>query len=160
MAGDKLDRIDRKILNALQRDCQISNVDLARKVGTSPPSCLRRTKRLRKMGLIQREIALLDPSKVERKLIAITEISLNVHNSQQRDQVIRRICDAPEVTQCYNITGAKDIIIISYLKDMEDFEAKISERLNSDKHISLINTYFVIKTKKFEPFIYLDEKAV
>src|ERR1041385_6205133 len=71
-----LDAIDRRILNLLQEDNQITNQDLAAKVGISPPPCHRRVKRLREEGIIQRDVALVDPVKVGRSMIVFTSITL------------------------------------------------------------------------------------
>ncbi|MCZ4279205.1 Lrp/AsnC family transcriptional regulator [Kiloniella laminariae] len=155
--GQGLDQIDRKILNALQRDCQMPNIDLAELVGTSAPSCTRRVRRLRAEGYIEREIALVNPERAGDTLVAISEVRLNNHNRQARDQAIRVIQNIPEVMICYNVTGDHDLMFISALTDMTDFEAKITEPLTSLPEIRSINSYFAIKRIKFEPFLNFDE---
>ena len=152
-----LDQIDRKILNRLQQNCRITNANLANEVGTSPPSCLRRTRRLREEGFIEREIALVNLSKADSCLTAISEVRLNNHDRRGRDEAIRLICAIPEVIVCYNVTGDRDLMFISILTDMSDFEAKITEPLASVKVIQSINSYFAIKTVKFQPLIHFDE---
>lgn len=151
------DQIDRKILNNLQQDSRVTFAKLAEKVATSTPSCLRRVKRLREEGVIEKEVAILNPAKVGEHLIAISEVSLRGHNLQGRDKAINFIRDIPEVIICYNVTGERDILFISILTSMADFEAKITEPLAEIPEINSINSYFAIKQIKFSPMWCFDE---
>ncbi len=152
-----LDQIDRKILNALQRNSRITNVDLADLAGTSAPSCMRRVRRLRAEGFIEREIALVNPDKAGSHLVAITEVRLSVHNLQARDRAVQMIREIPEVILCYNVTGDRDLLFIALLADMADFEATITEPLTAVPEIQSINSYFAIKRIKFAPMWHFDE---
>ena len=71
-----LDRLDRKILNVLQRDGRIANADLAEKIGLSPSACLRRMRALEETGVIDSYVALLDQRKLGRRMDVFVEISL------------------------------------------------------------------------------------
>ncbi|MFD2207550.1 Lrp/AsnC family transcriptional regulator [Kiloniella antarctica] len=153
-----LDQVDRKILNILQNNCKITNVELAEMAATSAPSCLRRVKRLRDEGYIEREVALVNPEKVGASLVAISEVRLTGHNLQAREKAIQTIRNIPEVTQCYNVTGDKDLLFIAILTDMADFEETITEPLAAIPEIRSINSYFAIKRVKFAPMIHFDEE--
>lgn len=152
-----LDQTDRKILNVLQRDSSLTFAEVAELAGTTAPTCLRRVKSLKKRGVIQSEISLLNTAKIGDNLTAITEIRLNSHSAQARDRAIKSICDIPEVILCYNVSGNRDILIISQLNDMEDFEEVISEPLSNMQEVQSVNSYFAIKNHKFKPFINFDE---
>lgn len=152
-----LDQIDRKILNCLQRNCRITNEELAKLVGTSAPTCLRRVRMLRNAGYIEREIALVDPEKVGPNLIAISEVRLMGTGIHVRDKVIKIIKDTPEIILCYIVTGNRDFIIISFLTDMDDFEQKVGLSLESIPEIVSINTYFAMRCVKFSPMLIFDE---
>jgi Lrp/AsnC family leucine-responsive transcriptional regulator len=152
-----LDQIDRKILNELQRDSRLTNARLAELAGTSAPSCLRRVRRLREEGYIEREIALVNLEKVGSSLVSISEVRLNNHDRRARDEAIRLIRAIPEVIICYNVTGERDLVFIAVLTDMADFEAKITEPLGGTPVIKSINSYFAIKTVKFQPFVNFSE---
>jgi len=152
-----LDQIDRKILNRLQRDSRVTNADLAAEVGTSAASCLRRVRRLRETGYIEREIVLVNPDKVGPRLVTITEARLNGLDRKGRDEAIRLIKNIPEVIILYNVTGSRDLLFISVFTDMADFERTIAEPLSVVPQIQSINSYFAIKTVKFEPHIQFDE---
>ena len=152
-----LDQIDRKILNQLQRNSRLTNAELANLVGTSAPSCLRRVRQLRREGYIDREIVLVNFEKAGSSLTSISEVRLNNHDRRARDEAIRLIRDIPEVIICYNVTGDRDLVFIAILSDMAEFESKITEPLSSTPVIKSINSYFVIKNLKFEPFVHFDE---
>ena len=75
--GKDLDRIDRNILNELQKDGRISNVELSKRVGLSPTPCLERVRRLERQGFIQGYTALLNPHYLDASLLVFVEITLN-----------------------------------------------------------------------------------
>lgn len=152
-----LDQIDRKILNCLQTNCRVTNDELAKLVGTSAPTCLRRVRSLRNAGYIEREIALVDPEKVGPNLIAISEIRLSGTGIHIREKVIRIIRKIPEITLCYIVTGSRDFIVISFLTDMDDFDRTIGNALGSVPEIVSINSYFATKCVKFSPILLFDE---
>ena len=152
-----LDQVDRKILNCLQRNSRITNKELSERAGTSAPSCLRRVRRLRAEGYIEREIALVNPDKAGTHLVAISEVRLSGHNPQARDRAIQIIREIPEVILCYNVTGDRDLLFIAVLADMADFEETITEPLASVPEIHSINSYFAIKRIKFSPMWHFDE---
>lgn len=64
----ELDAVDRRILSRLQRDNLVTNLDLARQVGISPPACLRRVRRLREAGVIQGDVSVLAPAYAGRHM--------------------------------------------------------------------------------------------
>ena len=152
-----LDQIDRKILNSLQKNCRVTNEQLAELVGTSAPTCLRRVRSLRKKGYIEREIALVDPRKVGPNLIAVTEVRMTGSAVRSRDKVIRLIKDIPEIIICYVVTGNRDFVLISNLTDMQDFEETIGETLAGIPEIQSIKSYFAVSCIKFAPILLFDE---
>jgi len=77
-----MDRIDRKILNLMQRDASRTNADIADEVGLSPSTCLRRVQRLRKTGVIEKIVAILNPSRAGRGIKALVTVELKLHGEQ------------------------------------------------------------------------------
>src|SRR5687768_18243530 len=108
MAADSepisLDAIDLALLDQLQVDASLSNLDLAQRVHISPPTCLRRVKRLRDAGLIEREMAILDPERVAREvgfgLEAIVEVSLDQQGQEAQAAFEARVTGDACVQQC------------------------------------------------------------
>ena len=127
-----MDRIDRKILNLLQRDASRTNAQLADEVGLSPSSCLRRVRRLRASGMIDRIVAILNPSRAGRVLKAVVTVELIRHGEQQQRDFLSLATREEAVSQAYAVTGQTDVVLILRLRDMEEFDA-LCERLFRDK---------------------------
>ncbi len=100
-----LDRIDRRILNQLQKDNKISNLNLAELVGLSPPACLRRVNRLRAEGIIMSDVSLIDPQAAGHNINIIVEVEMERDHLELSAQFCKAIQASPEVTQCYAVTG-------------------------------------------------------
>ncbi|WP_163833521.1 Lrp/AsnC family transcriptional regulator [Spartinivicinus ruber] len=151
----ELDRIDRHILNILQQDSSISNVVLADQVGLSPPACLRRVNRLREAGIIYAEVALLDPKKVGYQLNVIVEVELERDRPDLYDQFKRKVLAAEEVTQCYQVTGEVDFILVVVVPDMQAYEAFIQRVLYTEANMRKFRSLISLNRPKFETAIML-----
>ena len=150
-----MDRIDRKLLNLLQRDASRSNVELADEVGLSPSSCLRRMQRLRKSGMIDRIVAILNPTKTERPIKAIITVELKLHGEQHMKAFLAKASNEEAVSNAYSVTGNTDVILMMRLRDMEEFDA-ISDKLFRDQNnVARFFTMVVIRTAKEETAIAL-----
>src|SRR3990172_900623 len=99
----KMDRIDKKILEILQSNGQITNQDLAEKVALSPSPCLRRVKQLEDEGYIVKYVALLSPEKVGLSLTIMVLVGLDSHAADKMSSFENSIASFPEVSQCYLI---------------------------------------------------------
>lgn len=117
----KLDRIDCKILNILQENNLLTNVEIAGKVGLSPPPCLRRIKRLRQLGVITQDVSLVDPFKVGQRLVVFVNINLE----KQRDDLLhdfeKKMLKHPEVMQCYFVSGDVDYFLVLHFRDTQHY---------------------------------------
>ncbi|SMG49656.1 Lrp/AsnC family transcriptional regulator [Paracoccus sp. J56] len=150
-----MDRIDRKLLNLLQRDASRTNVDMADEVGLSPSSCLRRVRRLHKTGIIDRIVAILNPSKTGRALKALVTVELKLHGEQHMRRFLDLASAEEAVSQAYAVTGETDVVLMLRLRDMEEFDA-LCDRLFQDKtNIARFFTMMVIRTAKEETAIRL-----
>lgn len=145
-----LDELDLRILDALQTDSSLTNQDLAAKVHASPPTCLRRVRRLRADGYIEREVALLAPSKLGAGLIAIVEITLDVQSAEALDEFESGIVEDAAVQQCYRVSPGPDFILILQLADMPAYHALAHRLFTSKKNVRNVRTFFSIHRSKFE----------
>ena len=114
-----LDRIDRKILSALQDDNKITNLELAERIGISPPACLRRVKALRNQKIIEGDISLINPTALGKQITVVIEIVVARAGANVVDKVKRKMLTTPEVSQCYLVTGDTDFIVIAQLKEAD-----------------------------------------
>ncbi|HEY3719330.1 MAG TPA: Lrp/AsnC family transcriptional regulator, partial [Roseiarcus sp.] len=98
-----LDAIDRRILRVLQVDAAIANQALADEIGLSPPACLKRVRRLRVAGIIERTVALLAPGKLGYPLLTVARIKLDRPRETAMRDFERRMRELPRVAQCLTV---------------------------------------------------------
>lgn len=157
--GIVLDTADLRILEQLQRDASLSNQALAERVHVSPPTCLRRIKRLQEAGLIERQIAVLSLEKLAASigygLTAITEITLDRQGSEQlEDFEARAVLDAA-VQQCYRVSPGPDFVMVVHVRDMPGYLALAQRLFTSDANVRNVKAFFSVKRSKFEPNVPL-----
>ena len=150
-----LDATDLQLLDAMQSNASLSNQALAELMGISPPTGLRRIKRLREAGLIQREIALLDPDKLAHiigyGLTAIVEITLDRQGDEHLSAFEQRVTVDAAVQQCYRTSPGPDLVLVVHVKDMPAY-LLLSQRLfTGDANVRNVKAFFSIKRSKFEP---------
>ena len=147
-----MDEFDRRILDALQQDSRRTGEQLAALVGLSPAACLRRAQRLRETGVIEREVAIVAPRAVGRRLTMVVLVTLATEQPDVADEVKRRIRRVPEVMQCYSVTGEADFVLIVTATDMEEYQA-FMKHLVSEKYVRRFETMVVLDRVKFETAI-------
>ena len=143
-----LDETDVQILNLLQNDGRITNAELAKRVGLSPPSVLQRVRALEKAGLIRNYVAILEPERLGLRITAIVMIGLSLHQEQPIERFRRAIQEIPEITECYHVSGDFDFLLKVVVRDMRAYEVFLREKLSKIKGIGKITTNFVLATNK------------
>ena len=147
------------LLDAMQTDASLSNLELASRARISPPTCLRRVKRLRDAGLIEREIALLSPDKlaviVGHGLTAIVEITLERQGSEQLDAFEARVIADDAVQQCYRVSPGPDFILLVHVADMPGYLALAQRLFTGDANVRNVKAFFSVKRTKFQPKVLL-----
>jgi Lrp/AsnC family transcriptional regulator, leucine-responsive regulatory protein len=155
----ELDAIDLRLLDQLQTDASISNQDLAARVHVSPPTCLRRVKRLNELGVIERQIAVLNPDKLKAVvgygLTAIVEVTLTQQNAEVLAAFEARISLEPAVQQCYRVSPGPDFVLIVQVREMADYLALVQRVLTADAQVRNVKAFFSVLRSKFEPKIAL-----
>jgi Lrp/AsnC family leucine-responsive transcriptional regulator len=123
----KIDEIDRRILNALQKSGRMSNAELAEKVNLSASACHRRVQRLETDGIIRDYVALLDPRTVDRRTTVFVEISLSSQADETLAAFEREVARIPDVLECHLMAGTADYLLKVVAADTDDF-ARIHRR--------------------------------
>jgi Lrp/AsnC family leucine-responsive transcriptional regulator len=142
----KLDRIDRRILEQMQRNGRISNLELADAVGLSPTPCSRRVKRLEQSGIIDRHVTLLDQSQLGLKLTAFITIAMDRHTPDRFDNFEKQVRAFPEVIECAVVTGqSADYLVKAVLPDMEYYEAFLLGKLTRIEGVTGVQSSFVLR---------------
>ncbi|MBP6896397.1 MAG: Lrp/AsnC family transcriptional regulator [Pseudacidovorax sp.] len=156
MEFSNLDAIDRRLLEALQRDASRTNQQLAADLHLSPPTCLRRVQRLRQSGLIAREVALLDVDRLGATLTAIVEISLDRQDEQSLTAFEARVAPDEAVQQCYRVSPGPDFVLIVTVRDMPAYQALAQRLFTSDANVRNVKAFFSVRRAKFEPRVPLE----
>ena len=153
-----LDEIDLKILSEIQADGRITNVELAKRVGISPPPCLRRVRALEEAGYIQGYRGLLDP----RKLGFDVTVFASVHLSSQADADLRAFEDfvraEPLVRECWMLSGEVDFVLKCVAPDMATFQDFVTH-LTAAPHVRNVRTSLVLHNSKYDAAVPLEVKA-
>lgn len=148
-----IDSTDLLLLNQLQTDASLSNQALAALVHVSPPTCLRRVKRLRDAGLVEREIAVLCVDKVAiltgHTLCAIVEITLDRQDQDALERFEKRVADDDAVQQCYRVSPGPDFCLVVHTAHMPDYLALSQRLFTADANVRNVKTFFSVKRSKF-----------
>jgi Lrp/AsnC family leucine-responsive transcriptional regulator len=148
-----LDAIDLLLLKQLQQDASLSNQALAERVNTSPPTCLRRVKRLHSAGLIERQIAILNTDKMAATigygLTVVVEITLDRQDAKALDEFEAKVAPIEAVQQCYRVSPGPDFCMVVHAAHMPDYQALAHSLFNSDANVRNVKAFFSIKRSKF-----------
>ena len=143
---NKLDRIDRKILDILQHDARINIAELANQVGLSQTPCGRRIRQLESKGLISKQIVVLDQKKIGLPVTVLIQISLEKQTKDKLEVFETAISNIPEIMECYLITGSQsDYMLKATLKDLDHYQHVLLDHLAGIEGVSSINSNFVIR---------------
>ena len=146
----KLDKVDLRILDELQRDGALSNVELARRVHLSASPCLARVKALEAAGVIDRYVAIANAAALGLGLTVFISISLRSQNKEALAEFERRIVEHDEVMECYLMTGDSDYLIRVAVAGMGALEKFILEQLTSIAGIEKIRSSFALKQVRYK----------
>ena len=156
-----LDETDLRLLDRLQTDASLSNQALAAQVHVSPPTCLRRVKRLHDAGLITRQIALLNPDKLAallgHGLTALVEITLDRQGAEQQQAFEDKVAPDGAVQQCYRVSPGPDFMLVVQVADMPAYLALAQRLFTSDANVRNVKAFFSTKRSKFEPKVLLGQ---
>ncbi|WP_426416134.1 Lrp/AsnC family transcriptional regulator [Aestuariirhabdus sp. LZHN29] len=150
-----LDRLDIAILQQLQHDCSLTNQRLAEQVGLSPPACLKRVRRLKGRGVIQRQVALVDRAQLGPCLHMVVEVEMERDRYDLYQQFCKRVNAAPEVKQCYQVTGEVDYVLIVEVPDMAAYEQFCHRVLYEESNMKNFRTLISMRREKFETSVAL-----
>ena len=139
-----LDDFDRRILALLQANSRRTGAELSAAVGLSPAACLRRLQRLRDEGVIAREVALVAPEYRERKVAVFVLLTFERDRPDREDQFTRRMREAPEVVQCYHVTGSADYLLGIEVADLEDYQ-RFTKLHFYESYVKRFETHVVLK---------------
>ena len=154
-----LDKVDRKLLNLLQKNNQLPTRVLADKLHISQPTCLRRIKTLRDIGIISADVAMVDPFSMGYGMTAFLEISLTNQSDEHMRDFEARMNLEPEVMQCYFVSGQIDYFMVVHVVDMEAYYQFVRRAISGSGNVSHFHSRFPMKRSKYTTRISFDEKS-
>jgi Lrp/AsnC family leucine-responsive transcriptional regulator len=152
-----LDVIDRKILRILQQDSLIANQTLADEVGLSPPACLKRVRRLRAAGTIQRTTARLAPEVLGYPLLTVVRIKLDRPRQKVMRDFEQRMRELPRVAQCLTVAGDIDYVVLVRSKDVAHYQHFARQVLATGPGIRSYTSEIVLDVPKWTTEIPVED---
>ena len=148
-----LDKLDLQLLDVLQTNAGLSNLALAERLGASPATCLRRTKRLEDAGLIEARLAVLNPERlalaIGHGLTAIVEVTLDRQDEPTLAAFEARAVAEPAVQQCYRVSPGPDFVLITHCADMPSHLALGQRLFTADNSVRNVKAFFSLRRAKF-----------
>ncbi len=142
----KLTKMDIRILDELQNNGRISNLELADKIGLSPSPCLRRVRQLEEAGFINQYVARLNEKKLDLKLVALIQISMDRHTPERFENFEDIVKNFDEVLECYLITGqSADYLLKVIVPDMEQYQDFLLQRLTRIEGVTGVQSSFIMR---------------
>jgi len=144
----ELDRIDRKILDILQRQARIAMTELAERVGLSASPCAERVKRMEREGVITGYHARVAPQALGRTLLVFVEIRLSAKSAEVFDKVRKELLHMPEVLECHLVSGSFDYLVKARLSGMSEYRHLLGDILKKLPVPAESHSYVVMEEVK------------
>jgi Lrp/AsnC family transcriptional regulator, leucine-responsive regulatory protein len=151
-----LDGTDRRILQLLQQNGRMTNAALAEAVGLTATPMLQRIKKLEGRGVILGYTALVNRSAVGKRTLACVLVQMAEHKLSAHKRFVETIRSFEEVLECHHISGEEDYLLKVVVRDIEEYESFLLNRLTSIPGISKVKTNFVMSSPKVTTAIPLD----
>ena len=143
--GAEVDRTDRAILRLLQRDASLSNVALAAKVHLSPPACLRRVERLKRLGFIDGVVARLNPQAVGAGMLVMIGVVLDRSTPESFSAFEKAAAKISGCMECHVVTGEVDYFMLIRTRDSESFNRLHAEQLLYLPGVRQVRSFMVLR---------------
>jgi DNA-binding Lrp family transcriptional regulator len=141
----ELDRIDRIILEALQKNARTSYKELATQTGVAPSTCLERVRRLRARGVITGFHAEVDRRKLGRELEALIAIRFRAHDRDLVDPFVDHLLSLPETINLFNVSGDDDYLLHVAVQDTDQLRAFVLDRLGARPEVQRLRTSLIYR---------------
>ncbi len=144
-----LDSASLRILDALQADAEISNADLAERVGLSPSPCWRRVNEMKSEGVIRGSVALVDPMALGLAVNVFVHVTLKTQDKKALETFEAAVRNRPEVMECYLMTGEADYMLRAVVEDLAKYQALLIDVLTRIPGVANIRSSFALSQVKY-----------
>ncbi len=151
MRGHKPDRIDLRILAELQEDGRLTNVDLARRTGLSPPPCLRRLRALEEAGYIKGYRAILSAESLGFGVTVFAQVGLSSQAEADLKAFEALVLTWPNVRECHMLAGQTDFLLKIVARDWDSYQKFLTTALTPAPNVSHVKSALAIRSAKVLP---------
>ncbi len=148
MSVPELDACDLDILRLLQKDAALTHKEISFQLRKSVATIHERTRKLKEQGYIKRTVAILDRKKINKSLIAFSQVVLNDHADSTLSQFTQSVEKFPEVMECFQMTGTCDFLLRIATKDMEEYSDFYNRKLARLPNVTTVQSSFVMTENK------------
>lgn len=152
-----LDQIDNQILSFLTQNARLTIKEMASRLHLSTTPIFDRIKKLERNGVISKYVALINPEKVGKKLIAFVSVSMKEHGRDAIDTFSDSIDTFDEIVECHHVTGDADFLLKVVTDDISTYNEFVTEKLATISNIAHVNSSFSLSTRKDINTYYLGE---
>lgn len=145
-----LDKIDKRILEEVQKDASKSAAELGESIGLSQAACWRRTQRLHQDGFIKRTVAILDANTVGCGTTVLAMVKLSAHGRANMDAFSRKIRSLPNVMECFVILGNADFFLKVVVRDIYEYEDFFFQTLSKIEGVQEVQSLVALSQIKNE----------
>ncbi len=137
----QLDAFDRKILDILQRDNTTPQRMIGEMINLSAPAVQRRIKRMTEEGVIRANVAVIDPAAVGQAITIFAEVEVISETAEQIEEAKKAFLAAPEIQQCYYVTGEADFVLVIVVPTMADYDALTRRLFFGNNNVKRFRTF-------------------
>jgi len=152
----ELSRTDRRLLAELQIDSNRNQSELAELVGMSRTSCWRRIRDFEEAGLIERQVALLNPKVVGFNIQVLLLVAMREHTDKNRESFERHVSLLPEVTECFSVSGDRDYLLQVVATDMDSYNDFLNSQILRHEAVQSASSTFVLRRVKYSTALPLE----
>lgn len=145
----RLSKSDQRLLDALQEDATRSQAELAEIAGLSRTSCWRRVRDFESAGLIERQVAVLDPQRAGFHIQVLLSVAMTEHTDENRHDFERHVGILPEVTECFSVSGERDYVLHVVVRTMDAYNTFLNAQILKHPAVRSASSTFVLRRVKY-----------
>jgi DNA-binding Lrp family transcriptional regulator len=153
---NKIDAVDRRILSDLQADGRLTNVELARRLGISPPPCLRRVRALENSGYIRGYHAIVDAEAMGFGVTVFAQVGLASQNELDLRAFEQLTLTWPQVRECNMLAGETDFLLKIVAEDWDHYQRFLTTQLTAAPNVAQVKSALSIRTSKYLPGVPIE----
>jgi Lrp/AsnC family transcriptional regulator len=145
----EMTRSDRRLLDAMQRNTDLSQIDLAELSGKSRTSVWRRIREFEEGGMIEGKVALLNPKELGLQIHVMLSVSMVKHSDRTRKEFEAHVQNLPEVMECYSVSGDRDYVLLIISRDMESYNQLLNAMILDHPSVHSASSSFALRRVKY-----------